>query len=285
MANREERIKIAEETVEISKKGKYVTARGKNVSFDPTLETEFWRPKELEALNEKLAVKESAGGAVAGGGVQGSGNPAARPEIVCVDVGVVETVLRLAEEGVDMTRVGVLNFASAHHAGGGFLNGAMAQEEAIAYCSNLYVNQIVTPYYDENAKVRSKMYTDHMIYSGVRFFRDSQYRFLDEPVKTNVLTAPAVNMGQVRYRRENETVARRVMKHRMGLVLDLFAEKGCKTLILGAFGCGVFQNDPDEVAQNWIDLLEEKGHRFDRIIMTVLDKPGFSNYKVFKKYF
>ena len=270
MANGEERIKIAAETVEISKKGKYVTARGKEVSFDPTLETEFWRPKELEALNEKLAVKEGT---------------AAKPEIVCVDEGVVDTVLRLAEEGVEMARVGVLNFASAHHAGGGFLNGAMAQEEAIAYCSNLYVNQIVTPYYDENAKVRSKMYTDHMIYSGVTFFRDSQYRFLDEPVKTNVLTAPAVNMGQVRYRRENEAVARRVMKHRMGLVLDLFAEKGCKTLILGAFGYGVFQNDPDEVAQNWIDLLDEKGHHFDSIIMTVLDKPGFSNYKVFKKYF
>ena len=270
MANREERIKIAEETVEISKKGKYVTARGKNVSLDPTLDTEFWRPKDLEALSEKLAVKEGTD---------------AKPEIVCVDEGVVDTVLRLAEEGVDMSCVGVLNFASAHHAGGGFLNGAMAQEEAIAYCSNLYVNQIVTPYYDENAKVRSKMYTDHMIYSGVTFFRDSQYRFLDEPVKTNVLTAPAVNMGQVRIKGESEDIAKRVMKHRMGLVLDLFAEKGCKTIVLGAFGCGVFQNDPDDVAKNWIDLIEEKGHHFDQIIMTVLDKPGFSNYKVFKKYF
>ena len=277
MADRNERIKIAAETVEISKKGTYTSYQGKKVSFDAALDTEFWDAKDLEKLSTE--------GAVAAGRNVG-GNPAAsRPSITCVDEGVVDTVLRLAEEGMDMSRVGVLNFASARHAGGGFLNGAMAQEEAIAYCSNLYVNQIVTPYYDQNAKVRSAMYTDHMIWSGITFFRDSKYRFLETPVKTNVLTSPAVNMGQVRIKGENEDIAKRVMKHRMGLVLDLFAEKGCKTIVLGAFGCGVFQNDPDDVAQNWIDLIEEKGHHFDQIIMTVLDKPGFSNYKVFKKYF
>lgn len=269
MADREERIRIAAETVEISKKGTYTSEHGKNVSFDASLDSEFWDAKDLENLSKKLAVIA----------------PSVRPSITCVDEGVVDTVLRLAEEGMDMSRVGVLNFASARHAGGGFLNGAMAQEEAIAYCSNLYVNQIVTPYYDQNAKVRSAMYTDHMIWSGITFFRDSKYRFLEQPVKTNVLTSPAVNMGQVRIKGENEDIAKRVMKHRMGLVLDLFAEKGCKTIVLGAFGCGVFQNDPDDVAQNWIDLIEEKGHHFDQIIMTVLDKPGFSNYKVFKKYF
>ena len=277
MADRNERIKIAAETVEVSKKGTYTSYQEKKVSFDAALDTEFWDAKDLEKL--------SAEGAMAAGRNVG-GNPAAsRPSITCVDEDVVATVLRLAEEGMDMSRVGVLNFASARHAGGGFLNGAMAQEEAIAYCSNLYVNQIVTPYYDQNAKVRSAMYTDHMIWSGITFFRDSKYRFLEKPVKTNVLTSPAVNMGQVRIKGVNEAIAKRVMKHRMGLVLDLFAEKGCKTIVLGAFGCGVFQNDPDDVAKNWIDLIEKKGHHFDRIIMTVLDKPGFSNYKVFEKYF
>lgn len=277
MVDRTERMEIAAETVEVSKKGTYTSYQGKKVSFDAALDTEFWDAKDLENLSaeDAVAVDQNVGS-----------NPAAsRPSIICVDEDVVATVLRLAEEGTDMSRVGVLNFASARHAGGGFLNGAMAQEEAIAYCSNLYVNQIVTPYYDQNAKVRSAMYTDHMIWSGITFFRDSKYRFLETPVKTNVLTSPAVNMGQVRIKGENEAIAKRVMKHRMGLVLDLFAEKGCKTIVLGAFGCGVFQNDPDDVAQNWIDLIEEKGHHFDQIIMTVLDKPGFSNYKVFKKYF
>ena len=277
MADREERIRIAEETVEISNKGTYTSEHGKNVSFDATLDTEFWDAKDLEKL--------SAEGAVAAGRNGGGNLAASQPSITCVDEGVVDTVLRLAAEGADMDRVGVLNFASARHAGGGFLNGAMAQEEAIAYCSNLYVNQIVTPYYDQNAKVRSAMYTDHMIWSGVTFFRDSKYRFLEKPVKTNVLTSPAVNMGQVRIKGENEDIAKRVMKHRMGLILDLFAEKGCKTLVLGAFGCGVFQNDPDDVAKNWIDLIGEKGHHFDQIIMTGLDKPGFSKYQVFEKYF
>lgn len=284
MTDRNERIKIAAETVEVSKKGTYTSYQGKKISFDATLDTEFWDAKDLETLSAEgaVAADQNVGGNPA---APAGSSPSARPSITCVDEDVVATVLRLAKEGADMDRVGVLNFASARHAGGGFLNGAMAQEEAIAYRSNLYVNQIVTPYYDKNAKVRSAMYTDHMIWSGITFFRDSKYRFLEEPVKTNVLTSPAVNMGQVRIKGENEVIAKRVMKHRMGLVLDLFAEKGCKTIVLGAFGCGVFQNDPDDVAQNWIDLIEEKGHHFDSIIMTVLDKPGFSNYKVFKKYF
>jgi len=263
---RHERIEIARETVEISKTGRYTSELGREVSFDPAVRSTFFSAEDLNGLTEDDLMGD-------------------RPEVTCEDESVVDTVFRLAREGEDMTKVGVLNFASAHNPGGGFLKGALAQEEAIAYCSNLYVNQISTPFYLKNRGVRSKMYTDHMIYSEVTFFRHSDYRLAERPVTTNVITAAAVNMGQVIVGNEDREEARRVMKHRMGLILDLMIHRGCTTAVLGAFGCGVFQNDPHEVAGNWKALIDQKGHRFQKIIMTVLDKPGFSNYKVFRKYF
>lgn len=268
---REERIKIAEETVAISKRGEYTSESGTKVTFDPKPATQFFSAAQLEALAESAPV------------TQGSQGPAVQVE--CVDEGVVDTVFRLRAEGVDMSRVGVLNFASAYHPGGGFLNGSMAQEEAIAYCSNLYLNQVDTPFYEENRKIRSKMYGDHMLFSRTFFFRTSDYRLTDQPVSAGVITSPAVNMGQVITKREDVEKAKQVMKRRMDLVLELMLSQGCTTAVLGAFGCGVFQNDPELIARYWKELLSEKGARFARVIMVVLDKPGKSNYKVFCRYF
>lgn len=267
MISRSERIGIAEETVSISRAGRYTSAAGNEVCFDSAVDTRFWKASDLKALSLDGAVVSDS------------------TRIQCLDEGVVDTIFRLRDEGVDMERTGVLNFASAYHPGGGFLNGSMAQEEALAYCSNLYVNQIDTPFYEENRLLRSKMYSDNMLESRVTFFRDSAYRLVERPVKTMVITSPAVNMGQVKLKGEDERLACQVMRGRMGLVLDLMICRGCTTAVLGAFGCGVFKNDPDLVAKNWLELLEEKGQYFERVIMAVLDKPGYSNYKVFRKYF
>ena len=168
-----------------------------------------------------------------------------------------------------------MNFASAKNPGGGFLNGAKAQEESLTVSGTLYPALTThEEYYRENRAHRSMMYLDYAIYAPeVVFFRDGGFRLTDTPVKASVLTLPAVNMGQVLLKGENVQEAKRVMRRRMKLALGIFAEQKAKHLVLGAYGCGVFRNDPAEVASWWRELLEEgMGRYFDSVFHAVLDR-------------
>lgn len=202
------------------------------------------------------------------GGVPGG----SQPEIRVENLSAVEAIRILAAEG--KTETGVLNFASAKNPGGGFLNGAKAQEETLTVSSTLYPTLTAhEEYYRENRARRSMMYLDYGIYSpGVVFFRDAEFRLAKTPVKASVLTLPAVNMGQVLLKGENAEEAKGVMRRRMKLALGIFAEQGAKHLVLGAYGCGVFRNDPAEVAAWWRELLEEgMGSYFSTVFYAVFD--------------
>ncbi len=109
---------------------------------------------------------------------------------------VVSCLKALKEEGKD--NIGILNFASAKNPGGGFLNGALAQEESLAMCSNLYLSQLENQeYYEANRACKTMLYTDYMIYSrDTVFIREDAEGLWDTPLLAAVITAPAVNMGQ-----------------------------------------------------------------------------------------
>ena len=192
--------------------------------------------------------------------------------IIVENISTVDAIRKLVLEGKE--KIGVLSFASAKNPGGGFLNGAKAQEESLAASSTLYRTLIVhEEYYRENRKCNSMIYTNHAIYSpDVVFFRDGSFR-LTEPVKASVLTLPAVNMGQVIQKGEDTAEAERVMHRRMALALAIFAEQGARNLVLGAYGCGVFRNDPYLIAAWWKELLAERvGGCFDFVFHAVLDR-------------
>ncbi len=195
--------------------------------------------------------------------------------LTCAEnISTVDAVRRLTEEGKE--NIGVLNFASAKNPGGGFINGAMAQEESLAASSILYRTLTAhEEYYRENRAQRSMMYTNYAIYSpDVVFFRDGRFQLVEKPFKASVLTLPAVNMGQVLLKGEDSAEAERVMRRRMKLTLAVFARQGAKNLVLGAYGCGVFRNDPKLIAAWWKALLEEEGmgQYFDFIFYAVLDR-------------
>lgn len=179
-------------------------------------------------------------------------------------------------------KYGVLNFASAYHPGGGFLNGSLAQEESLCFGSNLYLTQLKfqKEFYDFNRAIQTKCYSDTMIYSpDIVYIRDEQYAFLPDMKFADILTSPAVNLGVALSRGENEEVCYQVMKTRMRKILTLFHEMGNQYIILGAFGCGVFRNDPKRIAQIWKELLIDEGMRFafQDILFAVYDRSKTQN--------
>ena len=151
-----------------------------------------------------------------------------------------------------------LNFGSAKNPGGGFLGGASAQEESLARASGLYGCLLsASGYYEHHRRERSAIYSDHLIHSpGVPVFKHEDGSPMESFIPVSFITGAAVNAGAVR---ENEpaNAARIVpaMRTRVGKLLALCAARGHRTLVLGAWGCGVFRNDPEVIAGLFAEVL------------------------------
>lgn len=198
------------------------------------------------------------------------------PRIEVTGESSLEAARRLAD-----APVAVLNFASARNPGGGYLNGAQAQEEALCRGSALYTCLLRAPeFYDHHRAHRDPFYTDRVIHSpAVPVFRDDRGRFLSEPYTAGFLTAAAPNAGVVlRTAPERASELPRALAVRAERVLETAAAHGYRRLVLGAWGCGVFRNDPAQVAGAFRTLLGPGG-RFERtfahVVFGVLDRtPG-----------
>ncbi|MFD5072893.1 TIGR02452 family protein [Streptomyces sp. NPDC058369] len=182
--------------------------------------------------------------------------------------------------------VAVLNYASARNPGGGYLNGAQAQEEALCRGSALYATLLRVPgFYAHHRAERSAFYTDRVIHSpGVPVFRDDRGRLLDTPYRAGFLTSPAPNAGVIRARTPQE--AHRIpaaLAARAERVLEVAAVCGYRRLVLGAWGCGVFLNDPAEVAGAFRALLTGDGRfagHFEEVVFGILGRRDDSPTRV-----
>lgn len=189
-------------------------------------------------------------------------------------------------------RPAVLNFASARNPGGGYLNGAQAQEEALCRASALYTCQLrARAFYDHHRTHRDPFYTDRVIHSpGVPVFRDDRGDLLDSVYLVGFLTAAAPNAGVVRRTApERVTELPGALTARAERVLSVAVTEGYRRLVLGAWGCGVFQNDPEQVAEAFRTLLGPGGRfegAFDHVVFGVLDRtPGAGVREAFVRVF
>ncbi|MEU8256481.1 TIGR02452 family protein [Micromonospora inaquosa] len=181
-----------------------------------------------------------------------------------------------------------LVFASAKNPGGGFLGGAKAQEESIARSSALYPCLLAAPeFYAFHRGQPDLRYSDRVIYSpGVPVFRDDRGNLLDQPYSTAFLTAAAPNLGAIlRNQPEHAADVPAVLARRARRVLEVAAAHGHRTIVLGAWGCGVFRNDPATVAGAFADALQVVD-RFDHVVFAIHDGlPGTPVYRTFAKRF
>jgi uncharacterized protein (TIGR02452 family) len=145
--------------------------------------------------------------------------------------------------------------------------------------------------YDANRGCRTCLYLDHMIYSPqVPVFRDDEDRLLARPYLASFLTAPAVNRGAIA-KNEPENLPRiaPTMLSRTEKLLSLAAAHGHHTLVLGAWGCGVFRNDPPAVASWFHQHLFQNASlagAYRHVVFAVLDRDEqLGSYRAFVERF
>ena len=191
------------------------------------------------------------------------------------------------DPGSRKVRAAVLNFANAYHPGGGVKNGAVAQEECLCRSSNLYsaltLPYILRNYYKWNSRNTGDMGTDAVVWSpGVTVFKT------DDPVpaemerdqwfQVDVLTCAAPFYDKNKKHPVTPEKLREVLCHRIRNILEVAAAKDTDILVLGAFGCGAFNNPPALVADVFRGLLLDKGYfRFFRKTAFAIKKNNSTN--------
>jgi uncharacterized protein (TIGR02452 family) len=233
--------------------------------------TRLYSPEELERLRRGMGTRE------------------ARPLIEVVDETTQMSAQRLAQQGP----IVLLNFASARNPGGGFLGGAKAQEEELCRCSGLYRTLITQPtYYLENREQHSLLYTDYLIYSPrVPFFRISATSpLLDHPYLASVITTPAPNAGALLQRDPTAGAdVRPTFERRWANVLAAAEDNGHRLVLLGAWGCGAFRNDPVIVAEAARSVLLSSRFvgAFDQVVFPIpnIGERGKANFAAFRELF
>ncbi len=219
-------------------------------------------------------------------GLVAAGGPGGGPGLVEVTAeGSMQAARRLVAAG--RGPVGVLNFASARNPGGGYLRGAKAQEEDVCRSALLYTCLLEAPdYYEAHRASGDLRYSHRVIFSpGVPVLRGDGGELLAQPYEVAFLTSPAPNAGQLE-RRAPGTDVSGVLAERALRVLAVAAAHGVRELVLGAWGCGVFRNDPAQVAEAFEAALAEFGAAFDRVVFAVWDRsPVSANRAAFEARF
>lgn len=196
-------------------------------------------------------------------------------EIVVTNESTCDAVYRLSDAGAE--HVACLNFASSRSPGGGFLKGAQAQEECLARASALYACLVAQEkFYDLNRAAATRLNLDLFVWSPlVPFFRLDDSRLRQSPSLASIITAaaPDLRQGQPPENFSDEKVQNTFIK-RAGLVLRIAAAHGVTHLVLGAWGCGVFLNDPGVVAKAFRHHLTGSGacvRAFEQVVFAIVD--------------
>lgn len=180
-----------------------------------------------------------------------------------------------------------LNFASAKNPGGGFLTGSNAQEESLCYRSTLYgsLREQEDAYKYSMNHLYNGLYCTWAIYSPhVSIIRDSEMKLIHSNMSFSAITCPAPNRSTYR---GNSDAIKTALYDRCKLIIEIAALNGEKNLVLGAFGCGVFKNDPKDVADAfYVALVEEElMYHFENIEFAILGNGMDSNFRAFNSKF
>ncbi len=161
-----------------------------------------------------------------------------------------------------------LNFANGITPGGGFLHGARAQEEVLCRSSTLHSTLVEDPMYEIHRQRIRPDSTDWAIYSpGVPVFRKDNGVTLDKPWLLSFITCAAPYAPTIGQPDSGDLLQQRIYR-----VLEIARAYGYTDLVLGAWGCGAFRNDPHRTARDFRGALEgEFRGAFSQVVFAITD--------------
>lgn len=185
-----------------------------------------------------------------------------------------EDVLIVAEmlHNLGEKNILVLNLASWKKAGGGVIGGAMAQEEELFRRSNYFLS------FDNRfhpLKKGESVYTQK-----VNIIKNSKYVDLDQPFEVSMLALPGISNPNLtldnKFDHNDYKVACNIIENIFRVALLNYHE----ALVLGAIGCGVFKNPPEEIVKIFNIYLKKYNKCFKTIVFAVLSKSD-QNFNIF----
>jgi uncharacterized protein (TIGR02452 family) len=249
--SRQEAQRFTDETREILRAGSYLAPSGAVVSLAPLQQRALFLRRSVPA------------------GAALPAPPSAEPGHE-LEVRIENATTTAAAQA--LTRAGhrplALNFANGATPGGGFLDGARAQEETLCRQSGLYPTLVGDPMYALHRARADHESTDAGAVSPeVPFFRSDRWALLESPWCLDVITCAAPVASYVGQPRAGDLLARRIAR-----VLEVARSMGSRSLVLGAWGCGAFQNDPLRTATDFRAALEGPFQgAFDQVVFAIAD--------------
>lgn len=172
---------------------------------------------------------------------------------------------------------GALVFAQATEVGGGFLRGERGQEEDLCRSSGLFRCWSAAPaFHRAQAEAPPLLHASVVAsFPGVPVFRADD-RFLPAPVRATLVASSAPDARTLTLAGEADTDLGPLLTERVRGQLAVFRALGVRTLVLGAWGCGAYGNDPRDVAMAYRAALREEagfGGAFDRVVFAISSAP------------
>ncbi len=199
-------------------------------------------------------------------------------------------------------KVCVLNFASSVNPGGGVEYGASAQEECLCRCSTLHscLTDVAAwlNFYIPHRKACNRLYNDDIIYTpNITVFKSDTLlpELIDEAdwYQVNVITCAAPNLSRPGFSGNSFNEKREILisdedllvlhEKRWRRILDVASMEKNDVVIVGAFGCGAFENNPEVVARAAKKVISEYKHAFRAIEFAVYCSKRKENYEIFEK--
>ena len=137
-----------------------------------------------------------------------------------------------------------------------------------------------------NFAYKAYFYKDMLIYSpDVKVILDLEDKEIIEPWNVDIITAAFPNLRHIK-KTIDEEILSTVYERRIETVFQVAIKEKVDCLILGAWGCGVFKNDPIIVAKAMHKIQDQYSGYFEKIIYPIYCLKGEeSNYEAFMNEF